>query len=36
MSLTILGFTQDMAELMAVSDFGIIKSGSVSFCETFV
>ncbi len=33
MSLTILGFTQDMAELMAVSDFGIIKSGSVSFCE---
>ncbi len=33
MSLTILGFTQDMADLMAVSDLCITKSGSVSFCE---
>lgn len=33
MSLTVLGFTQDMADLMAVSDLCITKSGSVSFCE---
>jgi processive 1,2-diacylglycerol beta-glucosyltransferase len=33
MSLTILGFTPEIADLMAVSDLCITKSGSVSFCE---
>lgn len=33
MSMTILGFTQDIADLMAISDLCITKSGSVSFCE---
>ncbi len=33
MTMTVLGFTQDIASLMAISDLCITKSGSVSFCE---
>lgn len=32
-SLTVLGFTQRIADLMAISDICLTKSGSVSFCE---
>ena len=32
-SMTLIGFTQKIAELMAVSDLFITKSGTVSFCE---
>lgn len=33
-SLSIIGFTQQISDLMAVSDLIITKSGSVSVCET--
>ena len=33
-SLSIIGFTQQIADLMAVTDLIITKSGSVSVCET--
>ena len=32
-STTFLGFTNKIADLIAIADIGIIKSGSVSFCE---
>jgi processive 1,2-diacylglycerol beta-glucosyltransferase len=32
-SMTILGFTQRIPDLMAISDICLTKSGSVSFCE---
>ena len=33
-SISIIGFTEKIADLMAISDLIITKSGSVSFCET--
>jgi len=33
-SLSIIGFTDQISDLMAISDLIISKSGSVSFCET--
>ncbi len=33
-SMTILGFTNRVADLMAISDLCLTKSGSVSFCES--
>jgi len=33
-SLSIIGFTKQISDLMAISDLIISKSGSVSFCET--